>query len=315
MANGLVWLLSISMARLRNLSDGSESLLKKNYLIGRAPGSDLIVNQAHVSLQHACLRWTAHGWEVKDLGSLNGTRVNGKRVDQQALKEGDRVSFGESEQNWELVDASGPELMVVSQDGAITLTADNGILGVPRADDPRASIYRNSKGSWVLERADDLSALSDQQTFEVDGVRWIFHSPEAVLQTSSVAGLVPLRIQSVTLHFDVSSDEEFVALRAECGGRIVDLGSRGHNYLLLVLARRKRADAAANVQRSACGWIYQDDLIRDLKVSTGQLNLDIFRIRKQFGVLDVVDAASIVQRRPLTKQLRLGTPHVLEQRS
>jgi hypothetical protein len=38
-----------------------------------------------------------------------------------------------------------------------------------------------------------------------------------------------------------------------------------------------------------------------------QLNIDVFRIRKQFSLLGVIDAASIVERRPGTHQLRIGT--------
>jgi len=290
-------------------------LLRKSHLIGRAPTSDLVIDGAHVSLQHACIRWTANGWELKDLGSLNGTHVNGATVELKALERGDRISFGHGEEIWELVDAAGPELMVVSQDGRITLTADNAILAIPRADAPKASVYRSAQGSWVLERTDDLVPLSDQQSFEVEGESWVFHSPEAVQQTTSVAGLEPPRIETVVLHFEVSSDEEFVGLRAERGGRVVDLGSRAHNYLLLTLARKKLSDVADHVRATGCGWVYQDDLLRELKLTPGQLNLDIFRIRKQFGVLDVVDSAGIVQRRPLTKQLRIGTEHILEMRA
>jgi pSer/pThr/pTyr-binding forkhead associated (FHA) protein len=38
---------------------------------------------------------------VVDLGSTNGTRVNGVRVDQQVLKDGDEVSFGNTRMRFE----------------------------------------------------------------------------------------------------------------------------------------------------------------------------------------------------------------------
>jgi hypothetical protein len=38
-----------------------------------------------------------------------------------------------------------------------------------------------------------------------------------------------------------------------------------------------------------------------------QLNLDVFRLRRQFAALGIVDAANIVERRPRTRQLRIGT--------
>ena len=63
--------------------------------IGRDPGCDLLVDHPSVSRQHALLRTTATGWEVSDLGSTNGTRINGWRVDAtQALCPGDEITFG-----------------------------------------------------------------------------------------------------------------------------------------------------------------------------------------------------------------------------
>jgi hypothetical protein len=38
-----------------------------------------------------------------------------------------------------------------------------------------------------------------------------------------------------------------------------------------------------------------------------QLNIDVHRIRKQFAEVGVLDAANIVERRPRTRQLRIGT--------
>jgi hypothetical protein len=41
-----------------------------------------------------------------------------------------------------------------------------------------------------------------------------------------------------------------------------------------------------------------------------QLNIEVFRIRRQFAAAGVVDAANIVERRPRTRQLRIGTGRV-----
>jgi hypothetical protein len=40
------------------------------------------------------------------------------------------------------------------------------------------------------------------------------------------------------------------------------------------------------------------------------LNLDVLRIRKQFSALGVVDAANIIERRPRTRQLRIGVSRI-----
>ncbi|MGX1486445.1 hypothetical protein RKD45_005521 [Streptomyces griseus] len=63
--------------------------------IGRDPGNGLRLSHETVSRMHAEL--TAHGsrWILRDLGSTNGTCVNGQRVvGSVVVREGDQVSFG-----------------------------------------------------------------------------------------------------------------------------------------------------------------------------------------------------------------------------
>ncbi|MGK5530022.1 FHA domain-containing protein [Streptomyces sp. URMC 129] len=63
--------------------------------IGRAPGSGLRLSDASVSRHHARLRGTGTGWLLSDLGSANGTWVNGRRVaDTVPVGPGDQVRFG-----------------------------------------------------------------------------------------------------------------------------------------------------------------------------------------------------------------------------
>ena len=65
--------------------------------LGRATGAEFIVDFALVSRLHCQLTATADSLEVKDLGSTNGTFVNGKRVKTSALKSGDKLSIGRCE--------------------------------------------------------------------------------------------------------------------------------------------------------------------------------------------------------------------------
>jgi len=65
----------------------------KDFTAGRQ--GSLIVNDEHASSQH-CLFQSAHGfWFVEDLGSTNGTWLNGRRIyAAQRLKKGDKVKIG-----------------------------------------------------------------------------------------------------------------------------------------------------------------------------------------------------------------------------
>jgi FHA domain len=63
--------------------------------IGQRPDNDVIVNDPGVSKQHAELRRTPAGrYSIIDLGSRDGTYVNGTRVSQQELNEGDIIAIG-----------------------------------------------------------------------------------------------------------------------------------------------------------------------------------------------------------------------------
>src|SRR5215469_8747548 len=64
--------------------------------IGRAPDNDLVITHAPVSWHHAELRNEAGACRIVDLGSSNGTFVNGEPVTDAVLSEGDIVSFGSS---------------------------------------------------------------------------------------------------------------------------------------------------------------------------------------------------------------------------
>ncbi|MGW3042559.1 FHA domain-containing protein [Kitasatospora sp. NPDC001159] len=66
--------------------------------IGRIPGSGLRLHDASVSRHHAELRHENGGWVLYDLGSTNGTHVNGRRIAGGVpVRPGDQVRFGNLE--------------------------------------------------------------------------------------------------------------------------------------------------------------------------------------------------------------------------
>jgi ABC-type multidrug transport system ATPase subunit/pSer/pThr/pTyr-binding forkhead associated (FHA) protein len=62
--------------------------------VGRTPDNDVVVADVLASRHHAMLVPTNGGMEIRDAGTLNGTFVNGVRVDAAALHEGDVVTIG-----------------------------------------------------------------------------------------------------------------------------------------------------------------------------------------------------------------------------
>src|SRR6185436_16006078 len=63
-------------------------------VVGRAPTSDIPVIDPTISRRHAEVDCTDSGVTVRDLGSSNGTFVNGTRVDSSPVNSGDVVTFG-----------------------------------------------------------------------------------------------------------------------------------------------------------------------------------------------------------------------------
>jgi pSer/pThr/pTyr-binding forkhead associated (FHA) protein len=63
--------------------------------IGRSADRDFVIDDRTVSRHHATIRREGAYWVLVDLGSKNGTRVNGARVEGRALiKPGDEIGFG-----------------------------------------------------------------------------------------------------------------------------------------------------------------------------------------------------------------------------
>ena len=62
--------------------------------IGRGLNNDIILEDTRVSRHHAQLRYRARRFWIADLGSTNGTFVNGQQVEEQALRDGDLISLG-----------------------------------------------------------------------------------------------------------------------------------------------------------------------------------------------------------------------------
>jgi hypothetical protein len=65
-------------------------------VLGRSRECDVVVDDANVSRRHAEVRPGPRGWTVSDLGSTNGTRVNGRPVPDagEPVRRGDRIELG-----------------------------------------------------------------------------------------------------------------------------------------------------------------------------------------------------------------------------
>lgn len=87
---------------------GQEFLLPEGELeVGRVDGNAIVIPDPSVSRNHALVLVSSSSASVQDLGSSNGTLVNGERVSTRTLGQGDVVSFGNVEFEFQMTGAVG----------------------------------------------------------------------------------------------------------------------------------------------------------------------------------------------------------------
>ncbi len=74
---------------------GSTIIVRRPLLqIGRSLDNDIVLESAEVSRHHARLEYRGEAFHILDLGSTNGTSLNGRQVSESRLEHGDRIMFG-----------------------------------------------------------------------------------------------------------------------------------------------------------------------------------------------------------------------------
>jgi pSer/pThr/pTyr-binding forkhead associated (FHA) protein len=80
---------------LQGFYEGLEVPVDRDWLvIGRGRGADIVIAEPTMSRAHAAIGYDGDRFFVQDLGSTNGTRVNGSPEQKASLKDGDDVQLG-----------------------------------------------------------------------------------------------------------------------------------------------------------------------------------------------------------------------------
>ena len=84
-----------SIVILSGSAKGTEHAVDSERItIGRGPGTDLAFDDKAMSRQHAAVEFAGDGFRLCDLGSTNGTQLNGGEIVVCELKHGDRFQIG-----------------------------------------------------------------------------------------------------------------------------------------------------------------------------------------------------------------------------
>jgi hypothetical protein len=294
------------VGRLQQLETDRLVTLDGNVIVGRAAHCGIIVRDSRVSNEHAGLRWRNQSWSVRDLGSTNGTWLNGQLIQAGAdhsLTIGQVLAFGAKEVLWRFEDDSAPQPMVCPLAAGTPCLLVDGVIAIPNSDAAVASIFRDAEGGWTLEWGDRVRTIKAGEVFEMIGEAWRFSYPNEWEPTSRTR---PLRlVQESTLHFGVSSDQEHVTLTVQYDGEAIAMGHLSAYYFLLQLARARNQERQS-LPVGESGWVHRETLMDMLRCGEQQLNVWVHRVRSRFSSKEFLDYASIIERRDGTGQMRIG---------
>ncbi len=280
--------------------DGGDRVeFARSLTIGRHPASDLVLAEARVSGHHAAIDWDGAAWRLKDLGSRNGTTVNGKRLrTSRVLKPGDVLRFG-GVSSWRVETLGAPQateaaiawLEMASSARRTPIRSDRFLLGtappcdlvVPEwaevAGPVRAIVYMEA-GELLLEPAGvpgiTVAGAVTAGPVSLDGpveltlgetrLRLIPGSDPDLLGATETAGhrskVYELELELVR----TGPGEGTIGVRQDSGSWSISTGQR---FMLLYLLGRRGG-----------GWMDDGDLRRELWGRTGARDMDPSALHK-----------------------------------
>ena len=293
------------MASLRDLRTGTVIPLRASHRLGRDPSSDTVFTDREVSADHARLRWRDGHWVIRDLGSNNGTVVQGRplRGVQRTLRRGMRIELGDPAIALELVDDGPPEPFARCEDGRIAQGRGRELY-LPSIEDCDLVILPGERGGWSATWGEEIQPVSDRSIIELRGLSWEL-SLSRPLAGTMLSTAARYTLAQTRLRFVVSYDEESVQLFAEVAGEAVDLGAHAHHYALLTLARKREADREAGLPEAHCGWWERRQLAAALRMDSAHLNVHLFRCRDSLRGKSWRDADGLIETLRRSK-IRIG---------
>ncbi|UAA39305.1 FHA domain-containing protein [Paraneptunicella aestuarii] len=293
-------------------------ILSQYHSIGRMQYSvDTVIEREDVSRFHAVIEWREQGWVLKDVSS-NGVWINQIRVQKNELvplKLGAQISFGNNKSPAFLfADDAAPEDVLFLYDTHLAKPEQSRVIALypyhllPDQQSPEVVLYKNDDIWWAEKmQGGELQKrrLKDRDLISIQGVRWQLRVGTSNDQTRLV-DTTNNRFEELLAEFNVSQDEESIQLMVIKGANQIDLKVRNYHYLSLYLARRRASDLEKGFTPSEMGWVYVEEVAKDLGLEETTINLHVHRARKQFvnSLNAVNNAVHFIERRP--SQLRLG---------
>jgi len=300
------------MAYLINKASNTRCYLLSQHTFGRSKSlMGTLIVKSEISKVHAIIEWQSPHWAIRDI-SKNGTWLNNLQMQENKrfrLSVGDIIYFaGDKSCSFLVEDLSPPNdlLLPCDNDEGVFLDAIelNHYLILPNEESPEIAVYFNQQNSqWYQENLNQKDSqpkvINNKNIIEFDGKQWVFQQDNNEASTKVISDLKP-KLKEIKYIFKLSLDEETTQVELHLANETIDLHIRTHHYLLLSLARYFIEDSKNGLDKMSKGWVYTEQLAKDLGIDTVHLNILIHRARKQFSnAFDYVfDTDRLIQRQP-----------------
>ena len=177
------------------------TLSKRDVSIGRATTSDIVVQDSKVSRAHSRIECGPDGCWIVDLGSANGTKVNGSPIQRALLVPGDVISVGSTSLRYDAAapesSENDPELTRIDTEGQLETTLMDAVVPNELSETriPRLAVHTRTR-TWEVPLASDAITIGR-------------HQDNAVVLDSNRASRYHARIEPTSAGFilqDLNSD-------------------------------------------------------------------------------------------------------------
>jgi len=284
------------MAKLLNTQSNQLIVLRSQHLFGRhSGGSNTILDNPEASRLHASILWNGTFWQLQD-SSSNGTYINNK-LSNNGIKTrliiNDEIKFGDINAScWKFIEDQAPKSMLVPIKSDSKVIELDEMVVLPDDKKPEITLYQKSNGQWICENQSGSESIESGAKISTKTSSWYFIDANVFDETKQVIHNDDLLTRPIKVRFNVSQDEEHVALSLHYENKFIDLGERTHHYLLLILARKHLADKIKGLDDNEQGWIDKSLLCQQIGLDENHINILIYRFRKQ-----------LIQARPEATQL------------
>ena len=232
--------------------DGAELPVQEDMVVGRDAACDVVLEDAHISRQHARLKQRLGIIWVQDLGSANGTRINGEAVNGAVRAfHGDEICF--DTRAFQLLGRGGDLTPVAKFESPVRGTT----LPIPEPTEPPASLPRRPAAIvgdaeyYLVEQGSDRAhplSIGDTRIGSATDADIVLNDASVAAEHATI-NLHPegLSITSHNSQTPVTVNHEEVRVGSIAPGDVVEIG----DAVLLMVANEPQTPA----QKKIPGWV------------------------------------------------------------